>query len=169
MSIKPPKLQAGDGIGIVAPASPVEPGELQTAMDLLISKGYNVITAPHLYDSLDYLAGGDDVRLEDLHYMFSNTDIKAVLCARGGYGTPRLLDRIDFALIEQNPKIIVGYSDMRWRTSKIWPFKKPEAFLPAVSEKLRNSLPNYCFYVIFKSLGGDKNDLHPRSSRNPKA
>ncbi|MBW1914992.1 MAG: LD-carboxypeptidase [Deltaproteobacteria bacterium] len=112
MNIRPPRLQPGDGIGIIAPASPVEPSELSPAIDLLTSKGYQVSCAPHLYDSVDYLAGHDNVRIDDLHSMFSNRNIKAILCARGGYGTPRILDRIDFTLIRQNPKIIVGYSDI---------------------------------------------------------
>ena len=71
-----------------------------------------MLQAEHLYGNHDYLAGDDDSRLEDLHSMFSNEDIKAILCARGGYGTLRLLDRIDYELIRRNPKIILGYSDI---------------------------------------------------------
>ena len=61
---------------------------------------------------MDYLAGEDEVRLEDLQGMFRNPDIKAVFCARGGYGTTRLIDNVDYDLIRQNPKILVGYSDI---------------------------------------------------------
>ncbi|MFC1533074.1 LD-carboxypeptidase [Thermodesulfobacteriota bacterium] len=112
MIIKPPRLKPGDIIGIIAPAGPVTRSELQPAIDFLITKGYRIIQAPHLYHKQDYLAGYDDARLEDLHSMFQDKDIKAVFCARGGYGTLRLLDKIDYDLIRRNPKIVVGYSDI---------------------------------------------------------
>ena len=124
MIIKPPRLKPGDQIGIIAPSGPVNQSELQPAIDLLTAKGYHVIQAPHLYAKQDYLAGHDDLRLKDLHLMFSDKDIKAVLCARGGYGTLRLLDKIDYDLIRKNSKIIAGYSDIT-------------AFLLAVYKKTR--------------------------------
>ena len=112
MIIKPPRLKPGDGIGVIAPAGPVSPNELQSGIDLLISMGYDVHISEHLYNQKDYLAGHDDARLEDLHVMFGDKSIKAVFCARGGYGTLRLLNQIDYDLIRENPKIIVGYSDI---------------------------------------------------------
>lgn len=112
MNIKAPRLQPGDRIGIIAPAGPVTQEQLQPEIDLIITKGYGVIQSPHLYRKADYLAGDDEVRLEGLHLMFQDKDIKAVLCARGGYGTLRLLDKIDYGLIKENPKIIAGYSDI---------------------------------------------------------
>lgn len=112
MSIKPPRLEKGHGIGIIAPAGPLNQSELQPSIDLLISLGYGIILAPHLYHRQGYLAGSDDSRLEDLHSMFHNEDVKAIFCARGGYGTLRLLDRINYNLIERNPKVILGYSDI---------------------------------------------------------
>ncbi len=112
MKIKPPSLRPGDRIGIIAPSGPVTQSELQPAIELLEAKGYNVIQAPHIYSRQDYLAGHDDLRLEDLHSVFHDQDIKAVICARGGYGVLRLLDKIDYGLIRKHPKIIVGYSDI---------------------------------------------------------
>lgn len=110
--LKPPGLKQGKEIGIIAPAGPVTQSELQPGLNLLASFGYKVIPAPHLYHRLGYMAGDDDVRLQDLHSMFDNNNIKAIFCARGGYGTLRLLDRINYDLICRNPKIIVGYSDI---------------------------------------------------------
>jgi muramoyltetrapeptide carboxypeptidase len=110
--IKAPLLRPGDRIGIIAPAGPVIQEQLQPEIDLIKTKGHSVILSPHLYRGNNYLAGDDDVRLEDLHLMFQDKDIKAVLCARGGYGSLRLLDKIDYELIKKNPKIIVGYSDI---------------------------------------------------------
>ena len=65
-----------------------------------------------MFDRSGYLAGEDEARREDLHDMFLNQDIKAIFCARGGYGTLRLLDKIEYGLIGENPKILVGYSDI---------------------------------------------------------
>ena len=112
MSIKPARLRSGDEIAVIAPAGPVSPSEIQPAVNMLVKEGFRVIEAPHLFSRQGYLAGGDDSRLEDFHSAFANTDIKAVFCARGGYGTLRLLDRIDYTLITRNPKIIIGYSDI---------------------------------------------------------
>jgi muramoyltetrapeptide carboxypeptidase len=112
VKIKPPPLRPGDGIGIIAPSGPVTRSEIKPAIDLLTARGYHVLESPHIYSRQDYLAGHDDHRLKDLHSVFHDQDIKAVLCARGGYGTLRLLDRIDYILIRKHPKIIVGYSDI---------------------------------------------------------
>ena len=110
--IKPPRLNPGDLIEVISPAGPVEESELQPDLELLESSGFKIHVAPHVYDRNNYLAGDDESRLSDLHAMFGDRKIKAVFCARGGYGTLRLLDRIDYDLIRGNPKIIVGYSDI---------------------------------------------------------
>jgi muramoyltetrapeptide carboxypeptidase len=112
VSIKPPRLKKNDEIGIIAPAGPVKESEIRPGIELLESFGYKVISAPHLYHSEGYLAGDDNTRLEDLHSMFHNGRIRAIFCARGGYGTLRLLEKINFDLIGMNPKIIIGYSDI---------------------------------------------------------
>ena len=105
-------LKQGDMIGIIAPASPVTAEEIQPAISIIKQQGYNVLEGDHLYDTQGYLAGADEDRLNDLHEMFRNQNIKAVLCARGGYGTPRLLDKIDYGLIKENPRLFIGYSDV---------------------------------------------------------
>lgn len=115
--IKPPRLRKGEQIGVLAPASPVTPSELAPGIDLLEARGYRLRAAPHLYRSKGYLAGDDEERLDDLHAMFRDPEVRAVICARGGYGTPRLLERIDYGLIRANPKIVVGYSDV---TALLW-------------------------------------------------
>ncbi len=69
-------------------------------------------SSPEYYERDGYLAGSDDVRLRDLHAAFANPEIDAIFCLRGGYGTPRLLDRLDFDLLRANPKPFVGYSDI---------------------------------------------------------
>jgi muramoyltetrapeptide carboxypeptidase len=105
-------LKQGDIIGIIAPASPVTDEEIRPAINIIKQQGYNVLEGAHLYDSKGYLAGMDEDRLNDLHEMFRNKKVKAVLCARGGFGSPRLLDKIDYGLISKNQKLLIGYSDV---------------------------------------------------------
>jgi muramoyltetrapeptide carboxypeptidase len=112
VKIIPPRLEQGDGIGIIAPAGPIADPELQPGADLLTSLGFKVFLSSHVLGKKDYLAGDDRVRLRDLHDMFRDDKIKAILCARGGYGTLRLLESIDYEIIRENPKILVGYSDI---------------------------------------------------------
>ena len=96
--IKPGLLRRGDRIGIIAPGGPVTRDELRAGMRFIESRGHSVLSGPHLYDRKAYLAGDDEARLEDLHGMFRDPDVKAILCARGGYGTLRLLDKIDYPM-----------------------------------------------------------------------
>jgi muramoyltetrapeptide carboxypeptidase len=112
VKIKPPRLEEGDRIGIVAPAGPVLQEEIRPGLDFLESLGFEPVCSPHLYNREAYLAGEDKERLKDLHGMVADKRIKAVLCARGGYGTLRILQRLDYGLFSRNPKIFVGYSDI---------------------------------------------------------
>ena len=75
-------------------------------------RGYRVLPGRHVGERCDHLAGPDKSRLDDIHDAFRNPDVRAVFCARGGTGCTRLLDRIDYDLLRNNPKIFVGYSDL---------------------------------------------------------
>lgn len=111
--VKPKKLTKGDLIGIISPAStPEDLTRIEKGVAYFESLGYHVEVGPNVGKTRGYLAGTDEERLEDLHYMFSNKHVKAVICARGGYGSARLLDKINYNMIRQNPKIFVGYSDI---------------------------------------------------------
>lgn len=110
--VKPRKLPPNGTIGIVSPASPMAPEKLEKGVRYLEKLGYRIEIGNAVYKTDGYLAGSDEDRLGDLEEMFRRKDIDAIFCARGGYGTPRLLPKIDYQLIRQNPKIFVGYSDM---------------------------------------------------------
>ena len=97
--IKPKKLQIGDKIRIIAPSGPVEADKIELAKAYFEQKGYQVELGKHLYSNLNYLAGNDNERLEDLHEAFNDDETKAIICARGGYGALRLIDKIDYELI----------------------------------------------------------------------
>jgi muramoyltetrapeptide carboxypeptidase len=112
-TIKPPKLKRGDLIGIVAPASPVFPEDkLEQAAHFLEHIGYRVTFGKYVRHHYGYLAGDDVQRASDINSMFANKKVNAIFCLRGGYGTPRILNRIDYKLIQKNPKILVGFSDI---------------------------------------------------------
>jgi muramoyltetrapeptide carboxypeptidase len=118
--LKPHRLQPGDLIGIVTPASQVQAKKLDQGVAYLKTKGYDVILGKHVFDSVGYLAGRDQDRVRDFHFMFENPEIKAIISSRGGYGTPRLLDTINYDLIAKNPKIFVGYSDVTALQLALW-------------------------------------------------
>lgn len=110
---KPRKLSKGDLIGIISPAStPADLSKVEKGVKYLESLGYKVEVGKNVGKERGYLAGTDEERLSDLHYMFGKKAVKAIMCVRGGYGTGRLLPSIDYSLIKKNPKIFVGYSDI---------------------------------------------------------
>ncbi len=119
--LKPRRLRAGDLIGLVSPASPVaDPTRIDRGVRYLESLGYRVEVAPSVLRSYGYLAGTDEERAGDLHAFFARKDMRAIMCIRGGYGTPRLLRLINYRLIASNPKIFVGYSDLTSLQLAIW-------------------------------------------------
>jgi muramoyltetrapeptide carboxypeptidase len=111
--IKPKRLKQGDVIGIISPASsPDDLTKINMGVEYLEKSGYRVEVGKNVGSQNGYLAGSDSQRLSDLHNMFGNKLINAVFAIRGGYGSGRLLDKIDYRLIRNNPKIFVGYSDI---------------------------------------------------------
>lgn len=113
MPIKPTRLNLGDIVGVVAPASaPANPKNIDAALRALARLGFKPKPATHLRGRWGFLAGLDQQRADDLMEMFQDPAVKAILCFRGGYGTARLLPLLDYAVIRKNPKILIGYSDI---------------------------------------------------------
>ena len=110
--IRPPYLQSGDSVAIVAPARKIERHETDAAVRLFRSWGLDVVLPPHLFDADNQFAGDDHIRALTLQEQIDNSQIRAIICARGGYGTVRIVDRLDFTRFAQYPKWIVGYSDI---------------------------------------------------------
>jgi len=110
--IKPPRLRKGDVIGVIAPASPMKPELLEAGVRYLEGLGYRVKLGKYIFEKHGYLAGTDAQRANDFNSMFRNRRVNAIICARGGYGTPRLLRLIDYEALRRNPKIFAGYSDL---------------------------------------------------------
>src|SRR3954471_18186308 len=110
--IKPPALRSGDKVGIVAPASNIKRDLLERGCDSLRRMGYE----PFYFDSILerdlYFAGSAERRVRELETMFERDDIRAIVCARGGYGSNYLLSSLNLAKVIEHPKIFVGYSDL---------------------------------------------------------
>ena len=110
---QPPALQPGDSIAIIATSRKVSSEDIRDAIKIFSSWGFEVRLGPHVHsNSHTYLAGTDEERLGDLQAVLEDPKIKAIICARGGYGITRILDKIDVSSIHANPKWIVGFSDI---------------------------------------------------------
>ncbi|CAN5331769.1 LD-carboxypeptidase [soil metagenome] len=108
----PPYLKPGDTIGICAVARKVTREEMSPAIKMLENAGYKVALGKNLFGEFNQFSGTDEERAEDLQSFLDNPEIKAVISARGGFGTMRIIDQIDFSTFEKNPKWIIGYSDI---------------------------------------------------------
>jgi muramoyltetrapeptide carboxypeptidase len=120
MTIKPQRLNIGDTVGVIAPASPPDQEKLTQGIQFLEEFGLKVKLGKNLKKKVGYLAGTDRERLDDFHEMFADKVVKAVFCARGGYGTSRIASMIDYELIKKNPKIFWGYSDITFLHTAIY-------------------------------------------------
>ena len=110
--IKPPALRPGDTVGIIAPASPFKREDFEAGCEVLRRMGYKPVFSDSIFEKDLYFAGKVERRARELHEMCSRTDVKAVLCARGGYGANYLLPHLNLHTIATNAKILVGYSDV---------------------------------------------------------
>jgi len=111
--LKPRKLKKGDVVGLISPASPpTEPALIERGVKYIEGMGYRTILGKNVGKVRGYLAGTDEERIDDIHQMFSDKNVKAIFCLRGGYGAFRLLDKIDYKLIKNNPKTFVGFSEI---------------------------------------------------------
>jgi muramoyltetrapeptide carboxypeptidase len=108
----PPFLQPGDKVAIVSPARSITFEEVYPAMRILQRWGLEVVLGTHVFSKSDQFAGTDDQRVHDLQQALDDDSIRAILCSRGGYGTVRIIDRIDFKRYMTKPKWIIGYSDI---------------------------------------------------------
>ncbi len=110
--IRPPALKEGDLIAVVAPAGPVHEAALTGGLKVLENQGFRVKLGQHLREQLGYLAGPDEMRVEDLNEAIRDPEVRGIVCARGGYGCGRILAAVDYAAMRADPKVFVGYSDV---------------------------------------------------------
>jgi muramoyltetrapeptide carboxypeptidase len=110
--VKPPALRPGDTIGVVAPASNLNRTDLEAGCDALRDAGYKPFYFDSILDRDLYFAGSTSRRTRELEDMFSRKEVRAILCARGGYGSNYLLNGLNLEIVKAYPKIFIGYSDL---------------------------------------------------------
>ena len=155
MPIKPARLNFGDVVGVVAPASaPANPKNIDAALRALVRLGFKPKPATNLRGRWGFLAGRDQERAEDLMEMFRDETVKAIICFRGGYGAARLLPLLDYQAIRQNPKILVGYSDITSLHCALLAKAKLVSFHGPMlnSDFLKDILPHFTLQSFLKTL-----------------
>ena len=110
--IKPPRLKAGDTIGLVAPGSYIDGRQLNESIKNLNELGFNVVYNNSILSKNGYFSGPDKLRASDVNQMFFRDDVNGIVCARGGYGCTRILPLLNYNVIRTNPKVLIGYSDV---------------------------------------------------------
>ncbi len=110
--IKPQRLKPGDVIGIAAPAGPYDKDEFENGITAIRDLQFQVKIPPDLQKPVGFLAASDNHRAKLLMDLFKDPEVDAIVCARGGYGSLRILDNLDYGLIQNHPKVFVGFSDI---------------------------------------------------------
>jgi muramoyltetrapeptide carboxypeptidase len=111
--LKPPRLRKGDTVALVAPAGPLRhAADLEHAKREAALLGLRLVMSQHIHDQYGYLAGSDAARAEDFNHFARDPQIRAIFALRGGYGTMRILDDIDYSALADDPKVILGFSDL---------------------------------------------------------
>lgn len=109
---RPPFLKSGDKIGIVSPAKSIEPAQVKAAVRVFQRWGLEPVFGRHLYSKFNQFAGKDEDRAQDIQEFLNDNSIKAIIASRGGYGSNRIIDQLDFTNFKDHPKWIIGYSDL---------------------------------------------------------
>jgi len=152
--IIPTYLKKGDKIGIIATARKISEAELEPALKIIEKNGLVPVLGKYLFHSYNQFSGTDAERCADLQAMLDDKSIKAIFVARGGYGTVRIIDKIDFSNFKKNPKWIVGYSDitvLHAHINKVLGISTLHATMPI------NFLQDaYATETLFKALFGEK-------------
>jgi muramoyltetrapeptide carboxypeptidase len=110
--LKPPRLKVGDTVGLINPASPIDPKDIEQVKQTLAELGLKVKLGAHILDRYGYLAGTDANRAADVNAMFADSCVQAILTLRGGWGCNRILPLLNYDRYRASPKILMGYSDI---------------------------------------------------------
>ncbi|MGH7947762.1 MAG: S66 peptidase family protein, partial [Candidatus Binataceae bacterium] len=153
---KPPRLRAGDTVGVVAPAAAVEREHLERGVNALSQLGFRVKVSQRVLGRAGILAGDDRERAAELQSYFADPEVRAIIAARGGYGTGRILPLLDFAAIARTPKPFVGFSDLTFLLTALVERANLVAFHgPTVAVDLSRGLTERARQHLVKMLGGE--------------
>ncbi len=153
MMIKPNALQFGSTIGVVAPSSPVSKKIADESKKALEELKFKVKMGSSCYERYGYLAGNDNIRAGDINNMFSDEEVDGIICLRGGYGSIKILNLIDYEMIKSNPKVFIGYSDITALHLAI--HKKCNMVTihgPMVSSDMLNGFDNFSKESLFNTI-----------------
>jgi muramoyltetrapeptide carboxypeptidase len=150
---KPPRIRTGDTVGIVAPAGALQEDRLTAGVRVVEGWGFRVRLGDAVRERRAYLAGSDAVRLADLHGMLADPDVRGILCARGGYGSQRLMPTLDLDRIAGDPKPIVGYSDTTALLNAVVARGVVAVHGPMVADDIARGLPERSTTWLRRLLG----------------
>ncbi len=154
--IKPRRLRPGATLGIIAPASPGDAQVAAAGLELLRAKGFSLQVGRSCDQKSGFLSGPDRERAADIHAMFADPNINGILCLRGGYGTMRLLDLLDYELIRTHPKVFVGYSDITALHTAIGQRSGLVTFHgPMVASDMGHEMPDYTWNGFSRAVMND--------------
>jgi muramoyltetrapeptide carboxypeptidase len=150
--LKPPRLQVGDTVGLIAPAGIFDPKYIETAKQYLAELGLKAKLGKHILDRYGYLAGKDADRAEDINAMFADNSVKAIMNMRGGWGCNRILPFLDYSLIRSHPKILMGYSDITSLLLAIYARSRVISFHgPVATSTWNQSTVDYLKRILFNA------------------
>lgn len=152
MAIKPPILMPGDTIGVVTLGSPLEKDVIDARIQVLQTMGFKVVLGNFVYATDGFLAGTDQQRAFDLMQMFDRPEVKLILPSRGGVGVAGILPYLDFQLIQQNPKIISGYSDITVLLNTLYAYADLITFQSLMLIDFNLGVPKYNFDQFFTAV-----------------
>ncbi|QFT90769.1 putative murein peptide carboxypeptidase [Bacillus sp. THAF10] len=164
MAIKPPILQRGDTIGLVAPGSPLDATIIDARVEFLRNMGFNVIFGKGVYSFDGIVTAPAQQRAEDIMMMFENPTVKLILPTRGGTGVQTILPFLDFNVIKNNPKILSGYSDITVLLNSLYQFSDLITFHSLMLIDFRAETPPYNFNQFFAATS---TMTAPRVIQNP--
>jgi muramoyltetrapeptide carboxypeptidase len=159
MIITPPYLKKDNTVGIICPSGYMPYQKAQTCIDTLQQWSFKVKIGKTLGNQFNYFSGTDEERLSDLQIMMDDEEVKAILCARGGYGLSRIIDRLDFERFKKNPKWIIGYSDVTILHAHIYSkFNIASLHSPMASAFNNGGAENEFVQSLKKALCGEANN-----------
>ena len=136
-AIKPRRLKEGDTIGVPAPASHLDSDDrIRRAIEIVASLGFKIKEGQHLHARYGYFAGTDQERAADLNALFADAQVDGIICLTGGWGASRLLPYLDFGLIQKNPKVLMGFSDITALLNAIFALTGLVTFHGLVADKV---------------------------------
>lgn len=152
--IKPSMLKPGCRIGVVSPSYWLKKQYMEKTSKFFQDKGYTIVMGNSNYMKWGPFAGTPQERADDIHHMFSNPKIEAIICARGGYGANRVLPLLDYNLIRDNPKIFMGYSDITAYLTSITQKTGLVTFHGPMMVSYKKEFVNYNFQTMERILNG---------------